>query len=141
MKIKSVNIPDFEDFAENDLYDQLLNKLLSAFKRIEKYKGYATIEKRCNENNSPTYGIQVSFRNTDFRDLRDTEISISLVTQVYNVFEMNYRKAILNSGAFSTNPGIRFEERITFVGDKEKDKLYLDRFEEIFKQISSIGAL
>lgn len=141
MKIKSVNIPIFEEVVENDLYDQLLNKLSSAFERIEKYKGYATIEKRCNGNNPSTYGILVEFRNTDYRDLRDTEISISLVTRMYNVFEMNYRKTILNSGTFSTNPGIRFEERITFVGDKEKDKLYLDRFEEIFKQISSIGAL
>ena len=132
MKIKSVNIPDFEEGVGNDLYDQLLNKLSSALERIEKYKKRAVI-KRCHESD---YSIYVKFRNTDYPDLRDTELFVYLEFCQDSKFEMGYRKTILKSGFHSTEPGISSEERITFVGDKEKDKKYLDKFKDIYKQVA-----
>ena len=49
---------------------------------------------------------------------------------------MNYRQVKLNRGAYSAKPEIKSEEFISFVGDKEKDKLYLDKFKDTYKQVA-----
>ena len=55
MKIASVNIPNFEDFAGKDLHDQLLNKLSSALEIMDQCKECVTIENKNSVNTSYTY--------------------------------------------------------------------------------------
>ena len=49
---------------------------------------------------------------------------------------MNYRQVKLKRDNYSAKPEIKSEEFISFVGDKEEDKQYLDRFKDIYKQVA-----
>ena len=138
MKIQSVNIPNFEDFAGKDLHDQLLNKLSLALEIMDQCKECVTIEKKNSGNTSYTYYhlMSIELGNPDYPHRKETILSVSLTLHTKAVFEMNYRQVKLKRDTYSAKLEIKSEEFISFAGDKEKDKLYLDKFKDTYKQVA-----